>query len=49
VTAYATQLWLLLVIAFITGSAISWVMAAVMFPHVKRIKADDHSNLRGDS
>ncbi len=48
-TAYATQLWLLLVIAFVTGSVISWGIAALMFPHVKRIKAEDHSNLRGEN
>lgn len=48
-TAYASQLWLLLVIAFIVGSAISWSIAAITLPHVKKIKADDHSNLRGGS
>lgn len=46
-TAYASQLWLLLVIAFITGSVISWSIAALTLPHVKKIKAEDHSNLRG--
>ena len=48
-TAYASQLWLLLAIAFVTGSVISWVIAAWSFPHVKKIKADDHSTLRGDN
>lgn len=45
--AYATELYVLMLISFLIGSAISLVAARIMLPHVKQLEKHNKNVLRG--
>lgn len=45
--AYATQLYVLMMISFLVGSAISLIAARIMLPHVKQLERQNKDVLEG--
>lgn len=45
--AYATELYVLMLISFLVGSAISLIAARVMLPTVKQLEKQNKAVLRG--
>ncbi len=47
-TTYATQMWWLMMIAFVVGSLVSLLIARVLLPNLKTLKSYDAAPEAGD-
>lgn len=41
------QLWFLLLVAFLVGSLLTWLVAKLMLPHVDELEAETGSTAKG--